>query len=292
MPLFKSKPDEPAQAPPASDPPVDGAVTTPPEQTYVTTEQFNTLQASIGTMAESIKVMSDNTYRQPATPVAPPEDPHKDQKARIAQIDTALADLTKKADDAQYQGKLGTILADQNKLMLERGELQGQMMAGQTDPRIDAGMATIDAIASKVVSSDMPYLNIKEVKDRYEYYSNQLPVDQRMNPEAKMGAYNLAVGENQVVLEEVKKQEWLREQDEATQDPLAGAASGRQEQRAPNGGIPAPNQILSTEAMRSIKGSRHRTPDNYYRSLGYEGGWEDYYEKNKEYLNEEEGENA
>lgn len=265
----------------------------PPAAEYVTVEAFNGLKGQLENMAESLKTLSNTppaqpAYQQPSAPAQPPADPHKEQKERIAQIDNELKELAKKAEDASYSGKgLGDVMTRQNQLYAERGEVQGQMLATQTDPRIEAGIHTLDALSTEVTSSKMPYLTVPEVKATYDHYIGQLSPDQRMNPQAKIGAYSLAVGENLPKIEEIKKQEWLREaEDAATQDPASGGATGR-DAGSGDGGTPSPEQVLSPEALKTIKGSRQRTPDNYYRSLGYEG-WDDYYEKNKDYLTEEE----
>ena len=180
----------------------------------------------------------------------------------------------------------------QQQLMLERSEVQGQILSNQADPRLDAGFQTLDALSTKVISADMPHLILPEVKARYDHYVGQLLPEQRMNPEAKMGAYNLAVGENLAIINEAAKQEWLRETEDGaqTQDNAGGGAVRDHDGGAGGGGVPTPEDVFSPEALKSIKSSRHRNAEDYVRSLGYEG-WEDYVEKNKDYLElEEEGE--
>ena len=284
MGLFKKDDD----ATPPTDPPVDDLGT--PEPKYVTEEAFNKVSEQLDGMVKTLEgFQSGAAYRPPDTPAAlaaPVEDLHKASKERITQIDVELKDLAGKADDAVYQGKgVGDLMTRQNQLYAERGELQGQILTQTSDPRLDAGIQTLDALSTEITSGKMPHLAIAEIKGRYDHYIGQLAPEQRMNPEAKMGAYNLAVGENQKKIDELNKQVWLREAEEAaTQDPPGGPGS-----RTPGtpGGPPTPEQVLSPEALKTIKGSRQQTPDNYYRSLGYEG-WDDYYEKNKEYLAEEE----
>lgn len=284
MALFKSKEVE---APPA-DPPAEEAP--PAEPQYVTVEQFEAVSKTLDTVNESLKAMTANqqAYRPPEAPAAPAVDPHQEQKDRILKIDKQLADLTKQAEEAAYAGKgLGEVMAQQNRLNAERSEIQGQIIAGRSDPRLDAGFQTLDALSTEITSGKMAHLKIPEVKARYDYYIAQMPAEQRMNPEAKMGVYNLAVGENLTIIQESQKQEWLREADN-TPTQEGGSGDGRT-QEGKEGGIPAPDTILSREAMRSIRTSRHHNPDQYYQSLGYKG-WEDYYEKNKEYLVEGEEE--
>ena len=297
MALFK-KGDTNVQDPPAGDNPPDGDGdgNGGAAAQYITAEQF---EAQMKPVADTLSAVSkrledmNTAYQPPQThEPAPVVDPHKTQKERIAGIDKQLEDLTKKAEDAGYQGKgMAEVMSQQNKLMIERSDLQGQMLSGQTDPRLDAGFQTLDALSTKVISGDMPHLALPEVKTRYDYYIAQMLPEQRMNPEAKMGAYNLAVGENLPVIEEASKQAWLREAedgDTSTQDP-AGAPSGRDPGAGGGGGPVKPEDVFSPEALKSIKSSRHRNVEDYVRSLGYED-WADYVEKNKDYLGEEEGE--
>ena len=288
MPLFKK--DDPPADPPAGDPPAGD------EPKYVTVEQFETVSKTLDTVNESLKAMNANqqAYQAPAAPaapVAPAEDPHKGSKERITVIDGELKALTQEAEDATLSGKgMGAVTAKQTALMIERGDLQTTIHTAASDPRIDAGLHTLDALSTEITSGKMEHLKLPEVKARYDHYVGAIPLEQRMNPEAKMGAYNLAVGENLAVIQDAQKQEWLRAAEEGgdpgTQDPAGGGPTSRQNP-AGEGGIPTPDTILSPEAMRSIKTSRHRNPDNYYQSLGYEG-WDDYFTKNKEYLVEEE----
>jgi hypothetical protein len=209
------------------------------------------------------------------------------------QIDKELEDLAAKADDAAYQGKgVGDLMKRQNQLYQERSEVQGQILAGQRDPRIDMGFQTLDAISTEITSGKMEYLSLPEVKETYEQFVDQLAPEQRMNPQAKMGCYHYAVGVHQDAIKKLEKEKWLREAEEGeqgTQTPPAGSATGRQ--HPSNEGEVTPEMAFSPEALRSIKTSRHRTVENYVRSLGYDG-WEDYVEKNKDYLIEEQEEGA
>ena len=292
MPLFKSnKEDEAAAAAKAeadAKAAADAAAAAAAEPKYVSKEEFDAMGTQLTGIAQKLETLqtAQPAYQQPTVPVAP-VDPHKEAKERIVAIDTQLEDLTKKMDDATYAGKgAGEVMAQQNRLMVERSTLVGQTLIPSPDARMEAGIQTLDALSTEITSGKMPHLTLPEVKNSYERYIGQLTPEQRMNPQAKMGAYNLAVGENLPKIEEAQKQVWLREAEEiATQD--GGSPPGPDGKST--GTTPTPAEVLSPEALRSIKGSRHRSPENYYRSLGYEG-WDDYYEKNKEYLTEEEGE--
>jgi hypothetical protein len=286
MPLFKNKSQEPEGQGSAS-PPEGGQ--NQGDQQYMTVDQFNEqmqpIQQTLGTVNKALEALTSNqqAYQQPQAAAAQPaEDPHKSQKERISQIDKQLEDLAQKADEAAYQGKgMADIMTQQNRLYQERSEIQGQMLSGQRDPRIDAGFQTLDALSSEVMSGKMPHLSVPEVKARYDHYVGQLAPEQRMNPEAKMGAYNLAVGENLAVITEANKQEWLRQTEE-------GGTSGRQHPEGGSDGQYTPERFFSEEALRTIKRSKHRNVETYVRSLGYES-WDEYVEKNKDFLEEEEG---
>ena len=297
MVLFKSSKDDPKTGDQSGDDPQDGGSKQPQ---YMTMEQFQEqikpFQETLSAVNKSLEALSgqQKTYQQPTAPAPPAEDPFKADKERISQIDVQLEEISKKVDQAAMDGRgVGDLMRQQNSLMIERSELHGKVIAGAGDPRIDAGIQTIDALTNEVISGKMPYLSIPGVKDRYDYYVAQLMPEQRMNPQAKMGCYNLAVGENLQSIEEAKKQEWLRDmedgRDTKTQDQTTGAGTGRQHQSGGDGATPPPEKVLSRDALQTIKKSRHHNPDSYYRSLGYEG-WDDYYAKNKEYLTEGEEE--
>ena len=279
MPLFKKKEDEPVVAPVGDD--------KKPE--YVTVESFNALNETIGVLSEGVKALNDanQSYQQrasaaPAAPTAPVEDPHKAGKERIVAIDTELDGLESKVDQAVYDGKgTGALIGKQRQLLVERNDLQNKVNAPSADSRIDAGFVSIDALSTEVLASQMPFLSIKEVKERYDFYMGQLSPEQKINTEVRKGCYNVAVGENQGIIQEVQKQEWLREKDEpATQAPTLGTPRGK---GAADDAPPKPEDILSPDAIRSIENSPHGTPDRYYQRMGYEG-WDDYYKQNKDYI--------
>lgn len=281
MALFKKDNQPPAEPPKPPE--------TPPAPQFVTVETFNAMQQQLGAMAENLKSLTERQkgYQQqaPAAPAAPPEDPHKATKARIAEVDRELADTNMAIEKsyANYGEGIGPLLTKQQKLMFERSDLQGKLNTPTgTDPRLDAGFRTLDTLAQEVMSGKMPYLSVKEVKEFYDNHINSLPPEQRMNPEVKQGVYNLAVGANLSIIEELRKQEWLREQENPTQDQQQGAASGRQQPSNGSGEV-KPEDLFSPETLRMIKNSRHRTVDRYCESLGY-ADFTDYAEKNKDYL--------
>lgn len=297
MSLFKSKQNDASNAPPAE----GGGEGNGADQggqtqdlTFVTMEQF---QAGLKPLTETLQKIGDRLTEpyqaQPQQSQQPVEDPLKPKHDRIAKIDVELDALADAAEKANYDGKgFGEIVKKQNALNRERTDLVADIRSAATDPRLDVGIQTLDALSSEITAGKMPYITMPEVKASYDKFINQLPAQMRMTPEAKINAYNLAVGANLAAVQEVQKQEWLRSNEEEaavnTQDAGAGASqSGRSQKSA--GGMPAPEDVLSAEALRSIRTTKHKTPDGYYRSLGYDG-WEDYYEQNKDYY--EEGEEA
>ena len=296
MPLFKSK--DPVDPPAEGDPPAGG------EPTYITQEQFTEgmkpFQETMETVNKTLDALNKQpTYQPPAAPAAAPEDPHKASKERITAIDGELQVLVDKAEEATMSGKgMGAVTAKQNQLMIERGDLQAKVNVAASDPRVEAGLLTLDALSTEITSGKMEHLKLPAVKERYDHYIGAMLPEQRMNPEAKMGAYNLAVGENQAIIQDAQKQVWLREVEEGeaggagsgTQAPAAGAGTGRQQPGGGGDGALKPEDVFSPEALKSIRTSRHRTVENYVVSLGY-GGWADYTEKNKDHFGlEEEGE--
>lgn len=302
MPIFKSKePADPGkQDPPAgTDPPAgDG------EPTYITQAQFDEglkpFQETMETVNKTLDAINKQpAYQPPAAPAALPEDPHKESKERIAVIDTELGDIADKMGDATYKGDAAVtsgLVRQQNQLTAERGELQAKINVAASDPRLDAGLQTLDALSTEITSGKMEHLKIPEVKARYDHYIGLMLPEQSMSPEAKMGAYNLAIGENLAILQDVQRQEWLRAAEEGgeggegggTQAPAAGGPTGRQHPGG-DGGALKPEDVFTSEALQMIKTSRHRNIENYVRSLGY-SDWDDYAEKNKDHFGLEEEE--
>jgi len=280
MALFKSKDksDSGGQAAEQTPPPDQNPEQTAEEPKYVTVEQFTALQNTIGGLAEGVKALNSQTaYQAQPTPAQAPEDPLKGVKEEISTIDNQLDKLEEKIDNAVYEGKgAGSLMSQQRKLMAQRTDLQLKLHQPTADPRIDAGMQTIDTLSNEVLAAKMPYLSLEKVKERYDYYINQLPVDQRMNPATKQGCYNLAVGENYEAIEETRKQEWMR--DQSDQQTQVGGGNGNRDMSSQSSSVTPPEEHFSPEALQTIKNSKHRTPENYVRSLGY-ADWDDYIEK-------------
>lgn len=279
MALFSSKAkaeNQTEEAPPQTG---EGNNQQPEEPKYVTVEQFNALQNTIGGLAEGVKALnSQPAYQAQPTPAQAAEDPNKAVKEEIGSIDTQLEKLEEKIDNAVYEGKgAGALLSQQRKLMAQRTDLQLKLHTPAADPRIDAGIQTIDSLTDEVLAGKMPYLSLDKVKERYDYYVNQLPPDQRMNPATKKGCYNLAVGENFDTIEAARKEEWMRDQaDQATQ--VGGQGNSNRDMNSQSSKVTPPEEHFSPEALSTIKNSKHRTPENYVQSLGY-ADWEDYIEK-------------
>jgi hypothetical protein len=292
MPLFKSKePDKSADQGDQGEQGANGEAAAAP--TYITMEQF---QAGLQPITDTLQKIGERISHpgeaaQPRGPVQPAEDPLKPKHDRIAAIDAELDSLAEAAEKAAYDGKgLGELVRKQNQLSRERTDLVADIRTGKSDPRLDFGFQTLDALSTEITSGKMEYISIAEVKASYDKYMGHLTPEMRMSPEAKMNAYKLAVGENFAVIEELKRQQWLRESQEGTQTQDQGGSGGGGRQQKSEGGIPKPEDVLSPEAIRSIKTTRHKTVDAYYANLGYHGGWEEYYEANKDYF--EEGEEA
>ena len=240
-------------------------------------EQFTALQNTIGGLAEGVKALNSQAYQAHPTPVKPPEDPNKGVKEEMDKIDKDLDAIEAEIDKAVYEGKgAGALMSKQRKLMTQRTNLQLRLNTPAADPRIEAGMQTIDTLSNEVLADKMPYLSLPKVKERYDYYINQLSVEQRMNPATKQGCYNLAVGENFGVIEETRKEEWMRDQND--QQTQVASGGGSRDTQSQSSGVETPEEHFSEDALSMIKGSKHRTPENYVMSLGYKD-WEDYIEK-------------
>ncbi len=120
-------------------------------------------------------------------------------------------------------------------------------------------------------------LKYPEVKEAYEKAIGTMGPDQRMNPEVRMTAYNYACGTNMDLIFDKKLEEHMRQSEVVeTQEPTGKSGREVSQEDDPNR-IPAPEEVLDPENLKALEAAG-KTPESYYKSLGYTS-WEDYWVK-------------
>lgn len=268
---------EQAMIDPITGKPVDGGGTDDKTIT-IKEEDFNDLKRRLDVFEQRTLAADEKEKiaRRQAAYQAPPGPSLDDQ---VSEIDKKIDELDAVIDKAVEDGK------PFSKALKARDELVGQktrlrIKHEDIDPVFSLGAATIDQLSDAVTRSKMKHIDV--VKDDYEDRLASLPAEQRMNPKVREEVYNLAVGHNLDKILEAQKEEILRSVSEA-QNLEPGTHGGRSSGGAGDGDKTRPEDVLSKENMAAFK-FMGKTPDEFYRGLGYEG-WDDYYEKTgKEYF--------
>jgi hypothetical protein len=129
----------------------------------------------------------------------------------------------------------------------------------------------------------MPHYDI--VQKDVEAHLRQLPADQRMNPQVRKAAYQLAVGQNVDKIMAAQKEEILRSA-AADLTMAPSGQSGRNTGAQYGADIPDPKKVLGSDALTALR-SKGVSVDQEYQRRGYDG-WEDYWNKvGKDYFGEE-----
>ncbi len=179
-------------------------------------------------------------------------------------IDSSLATLDEqiaKTDD----------VAEMNKLWQKRTNLSNKRQELKTDSRITQAELnaahTISQLTSKVISSEMPLLSVKTVKDSYESNLAALQPNQRATLQGQEYAYNLAVGNN---IEDVVVYRQEIEQRKAA-DILVGDLGGGGGKKIVNAedDIPSFSDYVGKDALQAIKAAG-MTIDTYIKRHGFE----------------------
>lgn len=202
---------------------------------------------------------------------------------QLKDLETQIASYNSQIDDAVAEGKpLSKLLNERDALVHKRTRMQ--IKHEDLDPALQVGIQTIDQISDTVTRSGMKYYDL--VKTDYEAALQTLPVEQRMNPQMRKAAYNIAVGQNIEKITEAQKEEMLRQAAAATIDPGPGASS-RSTGASSGDTIPQPKDVLSPNSLAALR-AVGKTPDQYYKNLGYTG-WEDFWiKRGKDYFGTEE----
>jgi hypothetical protein len=228
-----------------------------------------------------------NAGRQ-TQPVQPPPEPKGPTlEDQIAGVEKQINVLDTQIDEAVKDGK------PVSKLMQERSKLDRQITrmqikAEDIDPVLSTGFQTLDQISSELAQSKMPYLSIPGVRKEYDAALVNFTPEQRMNPAIRDAAYRMAIGkpENFEAIITARKEEELRSVTPPQGGEPGGSSRDNGGQDGGGGGIPAPDKVLSKEALSAIK-YRGLTVDQYYQKRGYKD-WKDYYEKHKSYYEDTE----
>jgi len=218
-------------------------------------------------------------------PPAPPASSGPSFDEQIATLDKSLEAIDSQIDAAQEDGKpISALLRQRDKINSMKVRLE---VNRDIDPKLAAGMQTIDYLSGEVTRGKMPHLDI--VKKDYEAQLAGLDPSQRMNPQIRQAAYNIAVGQNIEKIVAAKEEEVRRSVTTAanlTPDGqnarTAGANYGKD--------IPSPKDILGADALAALR-TKGVTVDEYYKKQGYKGGWPEFWEKRgKAYFGDEGGE--
>lgn len=152
----------------------------------------------------------------------------------------------------------------------------------QINPLRAVGMNTMDRLTDRMVSEDMPHVKSGLLKKQYEEKMAGIPVEQRMNPEAKKAVYDMIVGENIQKVIDASVEEKIRAgaiRSGGSQD--ASGASGREHANAT---LPSCAVAFGPEAAAAMAekgyGDSPDGRDQFARSLKY-SSWAEYIKEAK-----------
>lgn len=301
MPLFRNKDvktdnkndPKPKEPDPNADPNTDPNAASD----YVPKADFDQLKENYEKLSqkfEDVNLRIQN-FGQPAAQPAQPPGPTEAEKLQeqISKKQTEVAALNKEFDDAYANAKpLGEIISRKDTLQAEIADLRAELkFRPQIEQLEAAGGQALEQLSETVTAGQMPHLSIPEVKRTFDTMIKNIPANSRMNPQTRMQVYKYAVGENFELLLEQQKQEAARQSAENIQTQDASTAgTGRQHQTQTNA-VPKPEEILSADNLMAIR-SAGKTVDGYYQSLGYKGGWQEFWETTGKDHYSEEGETA
>ncbi len=225
--------------------------------------------AAVKAKVDTFEKMGFNV--QPPQPVAPPAPSGPSFDEQIRTLDSGIAALNTKVDEAVTESKPVSILLDErDKLTQQRTRLQ--IKHEDIDPAFSQGIDTINQLSETVTKGQMPYLDL--VKQDYESALNSMPVDQRMNPKIRKAAYDIAVGQNVTKIMEAETEKKLRKQSEPVQPP---PGSNSRSSGGDQDTVPKPEDVLSRDTIKALR-SKGQSADDYYKTLGYKN-WDDYWTK-------------
>jgi hypothetical protein len=246
----------------------DGQTGGTPEQVTISKEDWQALQTRLDVYERqaSYQRPREDRMQKPAVPQGP------SFETQVQELEAKIDGLDDKIDDATQNGKpVKAFLREQRKLQAQLTQMQ--IYHNTVEPLERRGVQTLNYLSKEVTRKGMPYYDL--VRDDMDKFLNQVPEDQRSDPQVLKFAYQSCVGApdvlNKIMAQE--KEKILREASNNNAPDLNG--SGRQSSKEKK--APSPGKILGPEAMRALR-EKGVTVDKHYRSFGYEG-WEDYWQK-------------
>lgn len=217
------------------------------------------------------------SFNQPQASPPPSGPSFSDQ---LSEIDTQLESLNERIDSAVSSGEpVSRLLSERDKLTSRRTRLQ--IKHEDIDPALSSGLSSIEHLTSEITRSKMKHYDI--VKGEVEKALSSLPPEQRINPQIRQAAYNMAVGNNLDKIIAAEKEASLRAEHLST-SPTPSSKSSRSSSST-SSDTPSPRDILSSAALSAIK-AKGISVDEYYKKLGYKEGWSEFYTKRgKAYFN-------
>jgi hypothetical protein len=201
---------------------------------------------------------------------------------QIGELEKQIAAFDAQIDDAVAKGQPVSRLIKERSA-LERKITRLQIKSEDIDPAMNVGIGVIDQLSDEITRGKMPHLSL--VKDDYDRALQAIPPEQRMNPQMRQAAYNIAVGQNIDKITAAEREKILRENANPPNNAPPNS-NGRNNANAATPGIPHPEDVLSKEALAAIK-FKGMTVDQYYQKMGHKDGWRGFWEKSgKTYFGE------
>lgn len=258
----------PLSVDPATGKPIVNDAANPPKVIQLTEDEWTKMNQRLDAF-ERTSFNANN--RPPQPPAAPPGPTVADQ---LSTIDADLAKLDEQIDSQIEVGKgVSKLMRQRDTLNAKR--LRLQIKSEDIDPALSEGVRTIDYLSAEISRGKMPHYDV--VKDDMESALANMPASQRMNPEVRQMAYNMAVGQNIDKIADIQKEQILRESADSL---AAGTPPGNNGRNGQRGGedIPKAEEFLSQTSLDAIS-SAGKTPDEYFRRQGFEDGFAGWYKK-------------
>ena len=239
---------EPILDPLTGKPTVPPAGTTPPDPQLVQVDK--TEWDDIKTKVQRLDAFEAGARSvQPAPAPAPAAPTGPTFAEQVTEIDTQIVALNTKIDEAVTGGKaVSQFMNERDALTHKRTRMQ--IKHEDIDPAFNMGIQTIDQISAEVTRGKMPHYDLVQVD--VEAALAALPAEQRMNPQMRQAAYNIAVGQNIEKIMDAQKEEMLRSvTPPANGEPPAGGK--RTGAGGGEGDAPKPKEVLSANALAAIK---------------------------------------
>lgn len=234
------------------------------KQFAVSEDDWNSLNAKLRQFEET-----QQNFRQ--APQAPPKPVGPSFAEQQAKIETEIDQLSDAIDEAISEGKPIKALR-QKQRSLETKLTRMTIEHESITPLRTQGLSTLSYLTKEVTRKNMPHYEL--VQKDMENFLSQLSPEQQADPQIQQFAYEKCVGSqnNLTKILAAEKEKILREAAQPAPD-----ATGKTARQTGKTDTPNPRKILSAQALRALR-EKGQTPDEFYRSRGYEG-WSDYWDK-------------